>query len=49
MVCSESYDKYYDNLTKIHFSARWLVRADLQTQDTHRVPTEVESRLGILK
>ena len=26
--CS-SYDKYYDNLTKIYFSACWLVRADL--------------------
>ena len=26
-VCS-SYDKYYDNLTKIYFSARWLVGAD---------------------
>ena len=25
-----SYDKYYDNLTKICFSARWLVRADIQ-------------------
>ena len=40
--CS-SYDQYYDNLTKIHFSA------DLQNRDTRRVPTEVESGLGILK
>ena len=30
------YDKYYnDNLTKIYFSARWLVRADLQNQDIY--------------
>ena len=44
-----SYDKYYDNLTKIYFSARWLVRADLQTRDTRRVPIEIESGLGTLK
>ena len=46
-VCS-SYDKYYDNLTKVCFSACWLVRADLQNRDTC-VPTEVESGFGILK
>ena len=47
-VCS-SYDKYYDNLTKLYFSARSLVRADLQNRDTRRVPTEVEPGFGILK
>ena len=50
------YDKYYDKFTKIHFSAsrifvlssaRWLVRAVIQYQDT-RFPTEVESGFGIL-
>ena len=38
-----SYDQYYDNLTKIYFSA------DLQNRDTRPVLTEVESGLGILK
>ena len=28
-----SYDEYYDNLTKIYFSARWLARAELQKKD----------------
>ena len=39
IVCS-SYEKYYDNLTKTYFSARWLVRAVLQNRDI-RVPTAV--------
>ena len=43
-----SYDKYYDNFTKIEFSDRWLVRAVIQNQDT-RFPTEVESGFRILK
>ena len=40
-VSKLSYDKYYDNFTKIYFSARWLVRAVIQNRDTC-VPTEVE-------
>ena len=47
VVCS-SYDKYYDNLTEIYFSADWLVRADLQNRDT-RVLSEVELGLGTLE
>ena len=47
MVCS-SYNKYYDNLTKTYFSARWFVRAYLQNRD-FRVPTEVETGFRILK
>ena len=43
-----SYDKYCENFTKIYFSARWLVRAVIQNQNTH-VPTEVELGFGILK
>ena len=43
-----SYDKYYDNFTKIYFPARWFVRAVIQNRDTC-VPTEVESGFGILK
>ena len=43
-----AYDKSYDNLTKIYFSARWLVRTVLQNRDT-RVPTEVKTGFGILK
>ena len=45
-----SYDKLfilYDNLTKVYFSAGWLVPADLQNQGTCHVPTEVESGFGI--
>ena len=37
-----SCDKYYDNFTKLYFSARWLVRAVIQNRDT-RFLTEVES------
>ena len=44
-VCS-SYDKYCDNSTKIYFSPRWLVRADLDNRYT-RVPAEFESGFGI--
>ena len=44
-----SFDKYYVSLTIIYFSARWLVRADLQNRGTHHVPTEVESEFRILK
>ena len=47
-VCS-SYDKYYDNLTKLYFSARSLLSADLQNRDTRLVPTEVKPEFGILK
>ena len=36
-------DKYYDSLTVIYFSARWLVRADLQNRDTHRVKYSLKS------
>ena len=41
--------KYYDNLTKLYFSARLLVRADFQNRDTRRVPNKVEPGFGILK
>ena len=40
-VCS-SFKKYCDNLTKMYFSARWLVRADVHNGDT-LIPAEVES------
>ena len=43
-----SYDKNYDNFTKICFSARLLVRAVIQNRNT-RFPTEVKSGFGILK
>ena len=46
-VCS-SYKKYRDNLTKIYFSARSLVRADVDNRET-LVPAEFESGFGILK
>ena len=40
-----SYDKYYDSLTKIGFSARWI---DLQNRNVP-VSTEFESGFGIPK
>ena len=35
-----------DNLTKIYFSARWLVRADLQNRDTRLLKPGYWSRVG---
>ena len=46
-VCS-SCKKYCDNLTKMRFSAFWLVRADAHNGDT-AILAEVESGFGILK
>ena len=44
-VCS-SCNRHFDNLTKIYFSARWLVRADVHNRDT-LVPAEIEFSIKI--